>query len=334
MRFPRAVVACAALFLFGSAAQAQGGVPGQGGSPPAPDGEPVRITSAPAFESYPAWSPDGRRIAYTRYEKGVQKIFVVEVEEDDSGELKVGRPRQVTRGGGIDARPAWLVGAEGDELVFCSNRSGYWQLYRVNVDSALASDDVSSTQLKQPITGWNPAWSGQAFRLAYARGHDIFTAGLDGRDERQLLVATGHNDWPAWSPDGKKLVYTGDEDLWVADPSTTGGPAKVLPLTNRAWNAHAAWTARGDRIAFVSTRGKSYDIWMVSASVADEPVRLTSDPAREEFPSWRPDGLWLCYASNRGARGDGRGGYDIWAIKVSFAGAVSTDEAAAPVGRH
>ena len=334
MRLFTAVGVCAA-FLFLTEASAQLNIPGSmpGSGAPEEGPQPVRITSSPAFESYPAWSPDGRSIAFARYERGVQKIFIVEVDADAEGMLQAGEERQVTRGAGIDARPCWVLGPAGDVLVFCSNRSGYWQVYTIEVAAGLASEEAQAQPLKEArAPAWNPAWSGDASRLAFVRGHDIYTSALDGREVRLLPTLTGHNDWPAWSPDGGSLVYTGDSDLWVTEVRSEPRDAKTLPLTQRAWNGHAAWTTRGNRIAYVSTAGDNYDIWVLEASGMTVPVQATFDVGREAFPSWSRDGEWVCYASDRNADGTARAGYDIWAIRApAIAGAA--EGAGVAVGR-
>jgi len=71
------------------------------------------------------------------------------------------------------------------------------------------------------------------------------------------------NAFPAWSPDGKQLVFqsnrTGDFQLYVMNPD--GGDVKRWTATHE--DARAVWSPDGSQIAFTRRRARSMDIWVL-----------------------------------------------------------------------
>lgn len=113
---------------------------------------------------------------------------------------------------------------------------------------------------------------------------------------------------PRFSPDGSKLLFTvTDVDwdanrrltrIWVApvDPAA-GAPRPLLP--EKEWSdRQPAWSPDGKRIAFVSTRGGSAQIWTVAADGSGEPVQVTRFDGGVEGPKWTPDGKTLVFTAD------------------------------------
>jgi dipeptidyl-peptidase 4 len=106
-------------------------------------------------------------------------------------------------------------------------------------------------------------WSPDAHRIAFLDGENLEVAGGDGKGE--ILLAHGADD-PCWSPDGTRLAYVHDSDLWFVEVAsrhatrvTHGGSATHLNgdpdwLSSEELDvSHAyAWSPRGDAIAFLS----------------------------------------------------------------------------------
>jgi TolB protein len=115
-----------------------------------------------------------------------------------------------------------------------------------------------------------------------------FPAGLSG-----TLVF--HSDKLAPdNPDGRNHIFT-------IDLAT----AKVTQLTSgrNHHDQHPKWSPDGRRISFISSRGGSFDLWVMNAD-GTNPQRLTDHPAADYDPIWAPDGQSLIFSSERDSRSD------------------------------
>lgn len=130
-------------------------------------------------------------------------------------------------------------------------------------------------------------------------------------EEKQLTTHTAIDDYPAWSPDGKKIVFTSDRsgnfDIWVMDAD--GSSQKQLTI-NQELDSHPAWSPDGKNIAFWSERLGNRDIWVMDDEGGNQ-KQLTVNPSYDYAPSWSPDGTKIAFVSNRS------GNFDIWVMGVN-----------------
>jgi Tol biopolymer transport system component len=170
-----------------------------------PDGSVALIPGANGPNAYPAWSADGRRIAFMSTRNGNAEVYVMNA--DGTGQ------RRLTNNSEFDSLPAWSP--DGTKIVFQSQRDGDNELYTMNADG------TEQTRITNR-PGWDaePAWSPDGRRIAFARSTigfpiDLFTMNPDGTDVTQVPTASEHPECedqrfdgsPDWSPDGKKLVF-------------------------------------------------------------------------------------------------------------------------------
>jgi len=244
-------------------------------------GAQTRLTRTvnPSWEGFPAFSPDGRRIAYMC---GNLEICVMNA--DGSDQVKV----TSHRGRIFDSVPTWSP--DSTKIAFDRLENGRDDLYVVNVDGS------GLRALTHGLYDENAAWSPDGTRIAFdgldrAGASQIFVVGADGSHRRQLTTsATTYSIRPAWSPDGQHIVYErtayplGAHHLWVVNADGTGDHA----LTNGPWNqANPAWSPDGRLIAYDSNEGFQYNIWTMNADGTD-PTQLTHGSGFNITPSWQP----------------------------------------------
>ena len=109
---------------------------------------------------------------------------------------------------------------------------------------------------------------------------------------------------PRISPDGSAVVFTvrtcdvADDstsaDLWYVDTEPGADPVQLT--TDGAWEGSPAWSPDGTRLAFVSSRSGSSQIWRFD-NFFGEPRQVTDHPGGASSPVWTPDGESLLYTS-------------------------------------
>lgn len=121
----------------------------------------------------------------------------------------------------------------------------------------------------------------------------------DGTNQVNITNTPEHDQYPAWSPDGTKIVFVSDRggefDLWVMDADGTN----VASLTHApGGNFSPAWSPDGQRIAFSSSRDGDSEIYVMNANGSNQ-VRLTNSPGMDDEPAWSPDGGKIAFSARR-----------------------------------
>jgi TolB protein len=164
----------------------------------APDGSDLRIVPNDRYVEYPAWSPDGTRVAFMSQEADASgndpnyNIYVMDI--DGSGLA------QLTDDPGEDGFPAWSP--DGTKLAFSSTR-----------------DDCRNSQAADCLR------SGDIGPV-----HTVYVMNADGREQRR--VPSGEGMFVDWSPDGQYLVIAGAGALEIARPDGSGTVSLPLVVSN------------------------------------------------------------------------------------------------------
>ena len=214
----------------------------------------IRTASSPAF------SPDGKQIAYYHYTDG---IYIANA--DGTGAHKIL--------GETNAKYlAWSH--DGKWIAFSSKPNANQDIGNINIDAIRVDGSGRRTII---IGGSMPSWSPNDQQIAFAdcRGSDcgILRAGSLGGDEGTMIVKElGTN--PAWSPDGNKIVYQADVDsikqLFVVNIDGTG---KKQLTRGTSPHVDAAWSPDGSAIFYRSSQGGDWGIWKMNAG-GSNPVKL------------------------------------------------------------
>ena len=262
-----------------------------------------------AGSAEPAFSPDGRRLAYTRPKDDFSAdVYLASVGDDGR---PVGQPTLLPYGGKEAAAPVWTVDGR-DLLLIESVPSSNGGVIRVRVDGSRPAERIPGLEhpARAPVA---VARSGQ--RLAFARGGlDVDIWRLDLKDQAasgRLAPSTLHEEGADLSPDGTRITFSsnrsGAREIWVAD--VTGENALALTQFGGPVPGTARWSPDGRQIAFDARPQGNSDIFVVSAG-GGAVRQLTKEAGEDARPAWSHDGRHIYFSSDRSGRGE------IWRISV------------------
>lgn len=247
-----------------------------------PDGSGERrLTDDPsAFDSQPAWSPDGSRIVFAKGGEIAERSGLFVMEADGSGVTLL-----VEDETGADS-PAWSP--DGTSIAFDSGRgheeTGTGSRDIFIVDAGGHGSPVRVTM--DPAMEVQPAWSPDSSQIAFARYEgdttDLYVLDVAGGATRQLTDGDAADFRPAWSPNGKRLAFERDGDIYVIDAD--GSDIRRL-TDDPAFDGEPAWSPDGTKIAFSSDRDGDFDVYVMSIDGSGA-TQVTRNSRADTEPTW------------------------------------------------
>ena len=224
-----------------------------------------RVTNTPVAEGAPSWSADGKEILFS---VGRDTARLYTIAPNGSGQ------RELTTylGNGAALSP------DGKRIAYTSGKFP-------NATSTLSALDGASAKQLTAGPAFNFAWSPNGKQLAYTlltaeRKVEVWLANADGTSARRLMEndeKEGGPQWPAWSPDGKRLaVQVGKygqnqaehtAHIWLIDAST-GSKTKLAAHEKPYLDETPSWLGN-DRIVFQSNRAGRMELWSMKADGTD-----------------------------------------------------------------
>ncbi len=263
-----------------------------------------QVSFSDELEESPAFSPDGRRIAFTRDVAGLRRVVVLE--------LATGLDMEVA-GGSLDAlRPTFT--SDGRSLLFMRAKEAAKRLEPADVFGSYEGVDVVSLDLdsgRERVlieNAANPSPSPDGTRLAFdatwGGAPRLWLSDLRGQNRRQITAdhseAVSHLR-PRWAPDGRHIVFQSVErtrfDVRVVDV----GSQQLAWLTHDAIQDVApSWCPTGRYIYFTSARGGGLNIWRVPVSAAGAaagpPQQITAGAGQDVDVTIAPGGRRIAFS--------------------------------------
>jgi len=235
------------------------------GEPVVPDPSPPDPTSV---HEDPAWGPDGNHIAYVRDARitedttDVTGLYIRDLETDSTW--------LVTEG--LMSSPDWRP--DGERIAFSAG-----DIFTIRPDGS------SLRRVTEFGSSFDPKWSPEGQTLTFGRSGSTEEVGVWFAHLRDSsFVRFGWVASPAdWSPEGTRIVYQNNDQLWIADTSRTD--STQLTDNNAMNNDQPAWSPNGKWITWQIVTNDASELWVMRAD-GSEKQYVINTPGR---PSWGPD---------------------------------------------
>ncbi len=163
------------------------------------------------------------------------------------------------------------------------------------------------------------SWSPDGKHFLMTRKHEgrmaLWTVTCDGKEWKEVFPTNKEPHFDGhWFPDSFKIAFVFDKlkgtdgELQIDTINLDGTGHKNL-VPHVAFEESPRWSPDGKRLAWVSTRDKNQEIYVMDAD-GKNIKRLTSDPALDNNPSWSPDSKRIAFCSGR------KGNLDIWVMNA------------------
>ena len=226
-----------------------------------------QVTTDPANDQNPTWSPDGEKIAFvSSRNKGHFQIWVIDTDGKN--------PVRLTHGF-LDNNPAWSP--DGKTIAYQSRS----QVYIIDVDG-------NNNRKLTNKGGINPCWSPGGTRIAFVSKrhgdtYQIYVMDSDGQNQTQLTHDLLSKGYPSWSPNGRRIAFVSNQLIYVMN----NNGENQRKLTRKGKSTHPTWSPKSDIVAYQSTKEREERYGICTVDVRTRIIKRIS--IRHAVGDYQPD---------------------------------------------
>jgi TolB protein len=227
----------------------------------------AQLTAGGGYDYQPDVSPDGKWVAFDRYDGNAVELELLE--------LSTGKITALTANHAVNLEPRWSP--DGKRIAFVSTAyEGRWHVYTMDVRDGSRSE---------------------ARRI---------TTDRDSKLPRYYYSVYDHYLSPTWSPDGKELIVISNRgQIWGTGgfwrmSSEPGDSMRMIHFEETTWKARPDWSPDGRRIVYSSYLGTQFNQLWLMTSEGGVPLELTYGSFDATSPRWSRDARHIVYISNEG----------------------------------
>ncbi|MBL8202292.1 MAG: Tol-Pal system beta propeller repeat protein TolB [Chromatiales bacterium] len=242
------------------------------------DGENPRVmVESPEPIMSPAWSPDGRQIAYVSFESRRSEIYVQD--------LRSGSRKRVSARPGVNGAPAWSP--DGRKLaVSLSRQDGNLDIYTLDLNTQVLTRLTSG-----PAIDTEPAWSVDGSQIYFtsdaAGGPQVYRVAADGGRAQRVTFEGSYNARPRVAPDGKQLavVHNDRGNYRIATVDLARSTTQVL--SSGRLDESPSFAPNGEMLIYATREGARGVLATVSANGRIK-QRISALEGDVREPAWSP----------------------------------------------